>query len=224
MNFFSRAISNISTVLLIMLLSGCIKEQTHSFAFVQPDQVPQQPGNSFKPVITPMQSGEIPDAMRWKKVTVLSPWGGDYKEPLLNYLRLIENEEYSIETVLLPAMNAIPALGKVRLYLLYGWSGSGSDEMRSATVDSVTMDQQTIRLYTSRPELRYTEAMMGTDDMRFIGWDINIGKLEPGGYQVRLYMKRDVIQIEPYPQGRSILKRDNYSLIKEVGFTVLEVE
>ncbi len=211
-------------VLSIMLLTGCVKEQTQSSAFKQHDQSPLQPKNTFKAVVKVIRGGDIAEAMRWKRATILSPWVGGYKEPLLNFLRLIEDKDYDLDSVLTSPVENVPALGDIHLYLLLGWSGSGLDEMRMAAVDSVNIEESDIRIFASRPRVQYDDVMAGTDDMKFIGWDVNVGKLKIGSYTLKLFVQRDLIRIKTQPYMKIIEEEAGYSLKKTIEFDVIGVD
>jgi hypothetical protein len=138
-----------------------------------------------------IESGPVADALQWKKAAVFAvgdPRQDDFIEWLCEAREGLDPVQSGIW------MGSAEAPGD--LYVLFGWSPSGADELRRATLDSVIVKENEIRVYISRPELQVETALMGTSDMRFIGWRIPLLGLTPGKYAAFLHIKRDVIRIK----------------------------
>jgi hypothetical protein len=151
----------------------------------------------------------------------LTPWVGE-SSLLLEFLKNLPAEEGTDE-IFTPPVGDVPLVGDLHLYLLYGWSSSGTDELRSVTVDSAVVSGGEIRLYVSRPVMIYDGPVMGTADMKFIGWDIPLDILEGGRYVLSLFEKRDRIKISTQPYHRSVEAEGRYQAKKKVQFNLINV-
>ncbi len=198
-----------------VLITGCTAGKRHNAAWRDEAQKAQQLR------ALPITQGAIPEAMRWKKVTVLTPWVGE-TSLLLEFLKNLPQEETAGE-IFTPPLGDIPLMEELHLYLLYGWSSSGRDEMRSITVDSATVSGAEIKIYVSRPEVVYEGPVMGTADMKFIGWDFPLGFPPGKDCEVLLYEKRDRVRVSAQPYSRSVEAEGRYQLKKKIQFNIIGV-
>jgi hypothetical protein len=106
------------------------------------------------------------------------------------------------------------------LYVLFGWSTSGADELRRAAVDSVIVNGNLINVYVSRPKVELDGAVGGTADMRFVGWEIPLwGKLPPGNYEAQLHLRRDTIRVRTMPAfNEEKVVGEGYKRLAEIEF------
>lgn len=169
-----------------------------------------------------IRQGDIPKAMQWKRQTVLTPWVGE-RDILLHTLRNLPASASNEDNVITLPVGKIPAFGDLHIYLLYGWSTSGRDALRSIAVDSAVIAGDEIRIYVSRPELIYEGSVAGTADMKFIGWDIATAELAGGDYRVLLFEKRDRVKISTQPYSRVVEAKGKYQMKKELDFQVVGV-
>jgi hypothetical protein len=89
------------------------------------------------------------------------------------------------------------------LFVIYGWSTSGADELRRAAVDSVIVEGHSINVYVSRPLVQLDGMVGGTADMRFVGWEIPLSEtLASGSYKAVLHLRRDTIRVLTHPTIR----------------------
>jgi hypothetical protein len=170
--------------------------------------------------VSQIQQGSIPEAMQWKKIAILTPAAGETND-LLSYLRDLDEKEIAPDSIVSPPGDIL--LGDFsHIYFLLGWSGIGTDERRSATMDSAVFQGSEIRLYVSRPELVFEGSVMGTADMKFVGWDVDVWQLTAGEYSVRLLIKRDRIRIQAQPYARVVEADGKYQLKKVLRFNVMK--
>jgi len=66
-----------------------------------------------------------------------------------------------------------------------------------------------------------TGSAMGTADMRFIGWDIGVGRLETGDYNVNLFIRRDTVKITAKPYSRVVSEGEGYKLRGKVTVPIV---
>jgi len=165
-----------------------------------------------------LESGAIPTAMQWKKAAVFavaSPAKAqflDWLKQLPDGLETVNPGKFSDETGALPS-----------LFVLYGWSTSGADELRRAAVDSVILAGHQVNVYISRPYVETDASFMGTADMRFVGWEIPLSKLEAGEYQALLQIRRDTIKITGKPPFREEkVAGKGYEKMSELQFRMPE--
>jgi len=156
-----------------------------------------QRGSLPQPILqaTRLESGAIPTAMQWKKAAAFAlanPEASDFLDWLTGLPEGLE--KVNLATF---SDNSRPASA---LYVLFGWSNSGADELRRARMDSVTVTGREIDIYVSRPQVEASFSLMGTADMRFIGWEIPLATLPPGiKHQARMHVRRDTIRISGKP-------------------------
>jgi hypothetical protein len=169
----------------------------------------------------PARSGTIPNSMPYLKQTVLAITT-DNSEELQTFLDQLEEDNLTGDAVVFYRASDISAETSTMIYLLYGWSGWGGDDMRNISVDSTLIAGNMIDIYTSRPQLIYDEPIMGTADMKFIGWQIAAGQLRAGKYFVRLHERRNEIKVTLQPYSREILTERSYQETTKKTFTVAE--
>ena len=171
----------------------------------------------------PARSGTLQNSMPYLKQTVLAIIT-DNEEELQNFLGQLEEDGHAEDSVVFFQATDVSAQRSTSIYLLYGWSGWGGDDMRKISIDSTLMVGNAIDIYTSRPQLIYDEPIMGTADMKFVGWHIAAGQLSAGEYFVRLHEKRDEIKVELQPYSREILTERPYQEMTKIAFTVAETD
>lgn len=160
-----------------------------------------------------IESGPIANALQWKKAAVFAV-GDAGKDDFIEWLfKAREGLDFVQSGVWIGSAEA-PG----DLYVLFGWSPSGADELRRAALDSVIVRENEIRVYVSRPELQVETALMGTSDMRFIGWKIPLLGLPPGNYTAFLHSKRDVIRIKAPDFKEEILPAAGYAQAAKLEF------
>ena len=162
-----------------------------------------------------IEMGAVADAMQWKKSAVFAladPAGQD----LLDWLR---QAPAGLET-----MNVFKSDGSQTaprsLFVLYGWSTSGADELRRAAVDSAIVEGHSINVYVSRPQVQLDGMVGGTADMRFVGWEIPLlESLASGSYKAVLHVRRDTIRVFMKPSIREEkVVGEGYQKAAEVDF------
>ena len=173
--------------------------------------------------IAPITNDVIPDAMQWNRAAVLAA-SGNSVEDLSKQLRELDSKESDLDSVKIFPVPFLNDREDVHVYLLYGWSSSGLDELRSASLDSAKIEGRDINIYASRPEVQMTGSVMGTADMRFIGWDVNIGRLEAGDYSVNLFIRRDTVKITAKPYSRVVSEGEGYKLRGKVTIPIVMTE
>jgi hypothetical protein len=142
-----------------------------------------------------LQDGSIPEAMQWKKATVFS--AAESSQP--EFHEWLQALPGGLDTVKTQSWES-PDPKRPDLYVLLGWSTSGSDELRRATVDSIVTVGRRVNVYVSRPIVNAQGGLMGTADMQFVGWQINLKDLPRGEYDAKLFMRRDTINIVTHPK------------------------
>ncbi len=160
-----------------------------------------------------IESGPVADALQWKKAAVFAigdPQQNDFVEWLCEAREGLESVQSGVW------IGSAEAPGD--LYVLFGWSPSGADELRRATLDSVIVRDNEIRVYVSRPELQVETALMGTSDMRFIGWKIPLQGLTSGNYAAFLHIKRDIIRIKAPDFAEEVLPSAGYAQTARLEF------
>ena len=161
-----------------------------------------------------IQIGKIPEAMQWKKAAVFA-FTGENQQELLDYLNDIPAGLDSTRTVYWePSEGLTPSI-----YLLYGWSNSGTDELRRASLDSVMVNGNTIKVFASRPFVHVDGHLAGTADMKFHGWEIPLRKLDSTSWQVELYVQRDTIEITTKPFSQVETKGEGYKMVSVINCT-----
>lgn len=155
-----------------------------------------------------INNGPIPESMQWKRTTVFT--AADEASPaLLDRLKKLP-ESVTVQSPMLE-----PDLTTPNLYLLLGWSTGGLDELRAARLDSATMTGNEIKVWLWKPNLESIEGVMGTADMKFIGWQINPGKLSAGEYRAKLYVQHGTFKAgDSGPRGL----QGSPELVKELTF------
>ncbi len=157
--------------------------------------------------------------MRWGKAALIIPAEGaalDFPVDGLN----INIETADLDSLHMPIEVAFSEGADLHLYLVYGWSTSGLDELRSATLDSAQIVGKSIEIWTSRPVVQYGPGVRGTADMRFIGWDIAVGNLRPSDYTTTVYTKRDTLRRGSDPGSGVGAAKSNYRLWNEFKVAV----
>jgi hypothetical protein len=158
--------------------------------------------------------GSIPSAMQWKKATVLAVTVPQ-DEAFTGFLSGLEMNADQVHTFAgEPQAGVTP-----HLYALYGWSNSGRDELRQATLDSVLARGATIDVYVTRPQVQMPNSVMGTADMKFIGWEAPLPDLEDGEYTARLMVSRPVLVFSERGE-RETTQAADYEKAAEVKFQV----
>ncbi len=139
---------------------------------------------------THIMFGSLPEAMQWKKTAAFAV-AGKTNSAFTQWLRDLPEGLDTVTVNVETLQTGDPAA----VYLLFGWSNSGTDELRRATLDSVLMAGHQICLYASRPQVEFEGSIMGTADMRFVGWEIPLDQLKQGIYQAQLFLRRDRIAV-----------------------------
>ncbi|MBU0520417.1 hypothetical protein KJ564_15925 [bacterium] len=206
----------VSLALSFLLFSGCGKSQDDSAKDDTPPATTSIEAKLLTASPLPGHSGKIQDAMSFKKATVIGFNSGE--ERFKDDLRGIP-EEVPEDTILTFVENSIPTTAKPYIYLLYGWSGWGGDDMRQIRIDSVQLAGHTVNLFVTKPTIEHDQMMVGTDDMRFIGWTIEIDRFEPGDYTLRLFEKKEKVKVTAQSYTRTVVDEGKYELRKEAGFT-----
>lgn len=172
--------------------------------------------------ITKIVDGPIPHAMRWVKAAMIIPADGPASLFAADGLQL-DDVPPGLDSIKIPVNASFREDADVHLYLVYGWSPWGLDELRSATLDSAKIQGRDLEIWTSRPVVLHPPGARGTADMRFVGWDITVGKLQPGDYSVTLYGRRDTLQTgQSFAQSSEVGMTGGYKLWKEFTITVKE--
>jgi len=145
-----------------------------------------------------IEMGAVADAMQWNKSAVFAladPSGPEF----MDWLR---QAPAGLETTNIFKSSSAQTPPR-SLFVLYGWSTSGADELRRASVDSVIVAGHSINVYVSRPQVQLDGMVGGTADMRFVGWEIPLsGPLASGSYQAVLHVRRDTIRVLMQPTIR----------------------
>lgn len=168
---------------------------------------------------TSIIQGQIPDAMQWKRAAVFAADEANATD-LLSYLHKLTETKSDLDSVRTLPSAGLPENGEIHVYFLYGWSPSGADELRSASLDSALISGQEIRIYVSRPVIQTTGYMAGTADMRFIGWDVTAGRLDAGEYSAKLYVQRDTVKVTAKPYSKVVLSGRGYTIAREMTMVV----
>ncbi|RJP79561.1 MAG: hypothetical protein C4524_05085 [Candidatus Zixiibacteriota bacterium] len=163
-----------------------------------------------------MDQGAVPEALQWKKAAVLAvavPQSPAWAE----FLRQVEDGTDDVRTwVGEPQAGMAP-----RLYVIYGWSNSGADELRRVSLDSIQVRGETVDVYVTRPQVQLPNSIMGTADMKFIGWEAPLQGLDPGEYTARLMVRRPTLIISETGQ-RQMQEEVPYDPVKELQFRLPE--
>ncbi|MCX6641354.1 MAG: hypothetical protein NTW14_12895 [bacterium] len=140
--------------------------------------------------VVAINDGSLPEAMQWKRTTVFAV--ANENDPLLaSYLKQVTNKEGQVVTSPTPPPDLT---GMAQLYLLLGWSTGGLDELRAAKLDSAVISDREIKVWLWKPSLQPDEGVMGTADMKFVGWKIDPRELAEGNYTVKLYVSRGKVK------------------------------
>jgi hypothetical protein len=154
--------------------------------------------------------------MQWKKAAVFAASASDRPE-FLEWLRTVPG---GLDTVKAQAWETTEA-GSPDLFALLGWSTSGADELRRASVDSIAVHEHQLNVYLSRPQVEASTGVMGTADMQFVGWRIPLGALPAGKYQSRLLVRRDTVKIRTVPTfHEEIITGKGYEDAARLEFTL----
>ena len=162
-----------------------------------------------------IEMGAVADAMQWKKSAVFAladPAGPQFTE----WLR---QAPAGLET-----MNIFKDSGAQSpsrsLFVLYGWSTSGADELRRASIDSVIVAGHSVNVYVSRPQVQLDGMVGGTADMRFVGWEIPLSEpLAAGSYKAMLYVRRDSVRVLMQPSfHEEKIAGEGYQRVAELDF------
>lgn len=163
-----------------------------------------------------LETGVIPAAMQWKKAAVFAlanPEAGDF----LTWLKDLPDGLEKVNSATF-SDNSRP---KCSLFVLFGWSTSGADELRRAAVDSVVASGRELNVYVSRPQVELNAGFMGTADMRFVGWEIPLGSWQQAGkeHKALLHLRRDTIRISATPPYKeAVLPGKGYEQVGEIDF------
>lgn len=163
--------------------------------------------------------GNIPDAMQWDKSAVFAvadSGGNDFTEWLRQVPEGLDRVKSGVWTFELAI--------KPRLYVLFGWSPSGADELRRTGVDSAVVKRDQIAVYVSRPHLMSDAPLMGTADMRFVGWEIPLDGLDSGKYKADFFIRRDTITIHTKPFYEELNAGGGYEKAAELRFNIPPAE
>lgn len=172
--------------------------------------------------IAKIVDGPVPHAMKWVKSTMIIPADAPASLFPADNLQL-DDLPPGLDSIKIPLPTIFGEDAKVHLYIVYGWSTSGLDELRSATLDSAKIQGRDIEVWTSRPVVLHPPGARGTADMRFVGWDITVGKLKPGDYSATLYTCRDTLRMgQKSGQSPEVAITESYNLWKEFTITVKE--
>jgi hypothetical protein len=170
---------------------------------------------------TKITEGSIPQMLRWGKAALIIPAEGPALDFPIDGLS-VDTEAADLDSLQMPIEATFGEEADLHLYLVYGWSTSGLDELRSATLDSAQIVGKSIEIWTSRPVILYPPGTRGTADMRFVGWDIAMGNLRPGEYTTIVYTKRDTLRRGTDPGSGVDTAKIDYRLWKEFKVTVEE--
>lgn len=133
--------------------------------------------------------------MQWKRAAVFA--ATDSARP--DFLSWLQSLPGGLDTVKVQSWQPVPPQ-QPNLYVLFGWSTSGADELRRATIDSVVATNKQVDVYVSRPLVEAQGGLMGTADMKFVGWEINLDDHLPAGhYTGRMLVRRDTIKVSTKP-------------------------
>lgn len=163
----------------------------------------------------PINMGSIPDAMQWDKSAVFAvadSGGKDFTEWLRQVPAGFDSIKSGVWTL---DLEVAP-----RLFMLFGWSPSGADELRRVRVDSAVVKGNQVGIYVSRPHVLSDAPLMGTADMRFVGWEIPLDGLDSGKYTADLFIRRDTITIHTKPFYEELNVGEGYEKAAELRFTI----
>jgi hypothetical protein len=82
------------------------------------------------------------------------------------------------------------------LFCCFGWSGNGADDMRRISIPRATLAGNTIEIDVDYPSYRYSENILGTCDMYFVGYKIPLKNLKAGVYKIWIYGYRRTIAVD----------------------------
>ncbi|MFH1861404.1 MAG: hypothetical protein ABH878_01210 [bacterium] len=204
-----------SLIIGLIVLAGCLwqKQKLEEMPETAPEPSVVEEPAAFE--VSPILDGAVPSAMQWKKAGVLAAVNGG-SQNFHSWLKELPESPNKIWTF---AGNNRDS-ESLRLYLLLGWSPSGADEMRRAGIDSVRAISDQINIYLSRPTLQVDGSLMGTADMRFVGWEISLEDLSEGLYQANLLQQRQLVRIKTMPFSEETIGEGNYEKIAELKFQI----
>jgi len=205
-------------LMLLFLLSGCGKSNDDNAKMEEPQKAAAAESHTLKVTKLAGNSGKIQDAGTFRKATVLCLSNDESR--IIKYLADIPTESAE-DTVLTLIDTSIPATSTPFFYLLYGWSGWGGDDKRQIQVDSVQLVGHSIDIYVTRPTIEYEEPIMGTTDMKFIGWSVEADHFEPGDYTLKLFERDETVKVTSKPYSRGVVEEGEYQLKKEAAFTAV---
>ena len=168
----------------------------------------------------PLREGAIPEAMQWKKAAIFA--AASIESPdFLGWLKTVPD---GLDAVKAKAWDTVSPR-QPDLFVLYGWSTSGADELRRATIDSVIAKGANVDVYVSRPIIDAGSGLMGTADMQFVGWKIPVSSLAAGQYSARLHERRDTVKITTRPafKEEKVAGR-GYQRVADLKFFILSVK
>ncbi len=166
-----------------------------------------------------LETGAVPSTLQWKKAAVFAI-ASPQQETFLQWLQEIPGD---LETVSLKTWDP-DHQRPLSLFMLFGWSTSGADELRRVTLDSAVVKGSQVDVYVSRPHIISAAPGMGTADMRFVGWEIPLKDLAPGTYVANLYLRRDTITMPQEPGTEKQVETIGYQNAGELNFAVLQAD
>ncbi len=162
-----------------------------------------------------IESGDLPAALEWRKTSIFAV--AVPSEP--EFIEWVCAAPEGVDQIAAKAWDA-PAGVAPSAFVLYGWSNSGADELRRASLDSALVAEDVVNIYVSRPKVNLEGGISGTADMRFVGWEVSLKGLDPGQYSAILHVRRDIISVRGRPPGEERQAADGYQKMSELHFAI----